>query len=324
MSKLGILTSVDVRNQWPSEASDFTPWLAQEANIAQLGEAIGLELEVEHTEVAVGPFAADILARDSATPGSYVVIENQLTKTDHDHLGKALTYAAGLGAKTVVWVATSFTDEHRQLLNWLNDNSAEELSFFGVQVELWSIDGSAPAVRFNVVSQPAEIVRRLGPTKHGELTDAKKLQLEWWTAFRELLITRKALPSTQTPKPLYWYNVALGRSGFHISAIANTYVNRIGVRLYMVGRFGAAAAMAQLKQFKEEIERELGFPLVWDPNPDKSDKVIAVFRELDLERKDKWPEYLNWLADKVIRFREVFGPRVKALDLSSEDPAESP
>ena len=113
---LGALRPVEPRSMWRNEAADFTPWLASPDNIQRLGEAIGFELEVEHTEVAVGPFAADILARDSAT-GNYVVIENQLNRTDHDHLGKALTYAAALGAKTVVWVASTFTDEHRKTLD---------------------------------------------------------------------------------------------------------------------------------------------------------------------------------------------------------------
>jgi len=319
--KLGTLTSVDVRTHWPNEASDFTPWLAQETNILELGAAIGLELEVEHTEVAVGPYAADILARDSAT-GGYVVIENQLTKTDHDHLGKALTYAAVLGAKTIVWVAPSFTDEHRKSLDWLNDNSSEDVGFYGVQLELWSIDGSVPAVRFNVISRPAEIVRQLATTKYGDLSDIKKLQLEWWSAFRDALVTQKAVPSAQSPRPQYWYNIALGRTGIHISATANTFDKRIGLRIYMVSRYGAASALGQLLQSKEEIEKAIGAPLVWDPNPDALDKVIAVFLPADLERRDRWPEYLKWMVGMTVKFRQVFGPRVKALTLVS--PADQP
>lgn len=149
---LGNLVKVEARNVWPNEATNFTPWLASSENINRLGVAIGLELEVEHTEVAVGPFSADIVAFESVT-GNYVVIENQLTKTDHDHLGKSLTYAASLGAKTVVWVATEFTDEHRKTLDWLNANCVNEISFlefnwsFGrltnpnrLSVSMWSVD----------------------------------------------------------------------------------------------------------------------------------------------------------------------------------------
>jgi Domain of unknown function (DUF4268) len=215
---------------WPSEAADFTPWLAHPDNIQRLGEAIGFELEIEHTEVAVGPFAADILARDSAT-GNYVVIENQLTRTDHDHLGKSLTYAAALGAKTIVWVASAFTDEHRKTLDWLNDNSVEGLAFFGVQVELWAIDNSKPAVRFNVVSRPTELLRQAVVQANAELTPTRRLQLEWWTALRDALLAAKALPSVQSPRAQYWYNVALGRTGYHLSATANVDECVIGVRV---------------------------------------------------------------------------------------------
>jgi len=313
--KLGALASVEVRSFWSNEASDFTPWLAHEENLALLGKAVGLELEVEHTEVAVGPYAADIVARDSAT-GSYVVIENQLAKTDHDHLGKALTYAAVLGAKTVVWLAVDFTDEHRKALNWLNDNSSEDIAFYGVQLELWSIDGSAPAVRFNVVSRPTELARQVISSKSGELSENRKLQLEWWTAFRDALLAQKVVPSAQSPRPQYWYNVALGRTGIHLSATANTFDKRIGVRVYMMSKYGGGSALQQLLEARDAIEKEIGAPLVWDPNPEATDKVIAVYRDADLSRRDKWPEYLKWLVDMTVRFRKTFGPRVKALDLA--------
>ena len=309
---LGALRPVEPRSMWRNEAADFTPWLASPDNIQRLGEAIGFELEVEHTEVAVGPFAADILARDSAT-GNYVVIENQLNRTDHDHLGKALTYAAALGAKTVVWVASTFTDEHRKTLDWLNDNSVEDLSFFGVQVELWVIDESKPAVRFNVVSRPTELLRQVIVQAQGELTPIRRLQLEWWTAFREALVSAKAVPSAQSPRPQYWYNVALGKTGYHLSATANVDEARIGVRVYMMHRFGGDAALTQLLESRQEIEKAVGEPLLWNPNPEASDKVIVLQRKADLRIKGQWPDYLKWMVDAVVRLRQVFGPKIKAL-----------
>jgi hypothetical protein len=301
---------------WPHEAADFTPWLAHPDNIKRLGEAIGLELEVEHTEVAVGPFAADILARESGT-GSYVVVENQLEATDHDHLGKSLVYAAVLGAKTVVWVAPQFPDEHRKTLDWLNDNSVDELSFFGVQVELWRIDESKPAVRFNVVSRPAEVLRQAVVSSKTELTPTRRLQLEWWIAFREALLTAKALPSVQAARPQYWFDIAIGRAGFHLSATANVADSIIGVRVYMTKRYGGDAALKELLESRAEIEKEVGEPLLWDPNPEFSDKVILLQQKADIRIKDKWPEHLKWMVDAVVRLRKVFGPRIRALQLES-------
>lgn len=313
---LGNLRRVDPRTMWPNEATHFTPWLAHPDNINRLGEAIGFELEVEHTEVAVGPFAADILARETAT-GNYVVIENQLNRTDHDHLGKSLTYAATLAAKTVVWVATEFTDEHRKTLDWLNDNSVEDLSFFGVQVELWAIDESKPAVRFNVVSRPTELLRPAKVAANAELTPTRRLQLEWWTAFRDALLAAKALPSAQSPRGQYWYNVALGKQGYHLSGTANVDECLIGVRVYMMHRYGADAALQQLLEHRTEIEQALGEPLIWNPNPEASDKVIMLQRKADIRIKDQWPEHLKWMVDAVVRLRKVFGPRIKALQLDA-------
>src|SRR6476646_1010509 len=116
---LGRLARVELRQAWISEPGDFTPWLAQPENIVLLSEAIGIELEVESQERSVGPFRADILCRDT-TDRHFVLIENQLERTDHTHLGQLLTYAAGLDAVSIVWIAARFTEEHRAALDWLN------------------------------------------------------------------------------------------------------------------------------------------------------------------------------------------------------------
>ena len=311
---LGQLSSVAVRSLWPNEAADFTPWLAREENMSRLGEALGLELEAEQIEVAVGPYSADILARDSA--GDYVIIENQLTKTNHDHLGKSITYASVLDARTVIWVAPRFTDEHRKALDWLNDHTTEEVSFYGVQVELWSIDKSLPAVRFNIISRPAEIVRQATASKSRDLSDARQRQLDWWTAFRKALVASKIVGSTQTPGPRYWYDIALGRSGIYLSNTANTFDGRIGVRVYLHGKSGGDSALEQLSADREAIEREIGQPLQWNPNPEKKDKVIAIYHDVDLSDRKHWPEQIKWMLDMTKRFRNTFGPRAKDLDLT--------
>lgn len=319
---LGELKLLDVRTIWPNESSDFTPWLADDKNIARLSDALGIELEVESTEVAVGPYAADILARDSGT-GAYVVIENQLGKTDHDHLGKAITYAAVLSAGAVVWVASKFTEEHRKAIDWLNDNSSDDVAFYGVQIELWQIDSSKPALRFNVLSRRGEVTIK----PPAPLSDARKLQFDWWTEFRKALLAKKIIPSARAAGPRYWFTVALGRTGIHISNICDTYNNRIGVRLYMRYKYCGNAALTQLEEQKEEIETEIGKPLIWNPNPDAWDKTILFEREVNLNDRKRWPEYVDWMVEVTEKFMSTFGPRVKRLNLevvaeSDEDPQE--
>ena len=149
---------INPRKMWPNEAQDFTPWLAE--NISELGEKIGMELEVVGQEVSVGPYSADILAKDINTD-SYVVIENQLEKTNHDHLGKSITYASALSAKTIIWIATDFTEEHKKALDWLNDNTNEDLAFWGIQLELWQIAEDTASMRLNIVSTPSTNVKTI-------------------------------------------------------------------------------------------------------------------------------------------------------------------
>ena len=311
---LGNLKGVDLRTMWANESAHFTPWLATQERMQQLGEALGLELELENTEVPVGPYRADILARDAGSD-KYVVIENQIEKTNHDHLGKCITYGTVLDASSIVRIAAEFTDEHRKALDWLNDHTSEELGFYGVVVELWQIDDSLPAPRFNVVSKPAGIVRQASISKNSEpLTDARRLQLEFWSEFRERLKNRPEIPTVPSAHARYWFDVSLGRTGIHLSNVANTSQNFIGIRVYLRNDI-ADGALAQLQEQREEIEKELGTQLDWNPNPQNRDKIIMLSREADLSAGSRWPEYLEWLVDWNVRFRTVFSPRVRRLSL---------
>lgn len=177
---LGKLQRVDLREVWDNESRSFTPWLALPENISLLGESIGLELEVQAQERSIGPFRADIVCKDLGTDKT-VLIENQIEMTDHNHLGQLLTYAAGLDAAVVVWIAKEFAAEHRAALDWMNERMAGNAHFFGVEVEVLKIGNSDPAPRFNVVCRPndwQDQVRRGG----ADLSDNDRLRMEYWSA----------------------------------------------------------------------------------------------------------------------------------------------
>ena len=152
---LDTLKKVELRDVWPHEALDFTKWLSEEPNLAMLSSAVGIELELIETESSVGSFNVDIYAQEVGT-GRRAIIENQLEDTNHDHLGKVITYAAGKGAEIIVWVVACARDEHRQAIEWLNQHTDNNFGFFLVEIELWSIGNSLPAPRFSVVEQPNE------------------------------------------------------------------------------------------------------------------------------------------------------------------------
>lgn len=306
--ELGILKTVAPRQKWINEARDFTPWLSN--NIEELGSALGLELEVENIEVAVGPYSADILAKDTGT-GQYVVIENQLEKTNHDHLGKSITYASVLDASTIIWVATDFTPEHKKAVDWLNDHTSDNISIYGVQLELWQIDNSRAAVKFNVVCKPNDAVMRIARAiATDELTESKRFQFEFWTKFRDKLALTRAIPTLQTPRPQYWFDVTLGKSNIHLSNTCNTDQNTVGVRVYIESRI-ADTMLPYLESRKAEIETELGEVLTWNPNPDNRDKVITLTKTTDFRNEKQVDEALDWLVQKTIHFRTVFAKIIR-------------
>ena len=316
-SKLGEFKQLDVRSQWPKEGTDFTPWLAQEDNLAKLGEALGgLELELDTIEASVGPYHADILAK---TIDGFVIIENQLGKIDHDHLGKALTYASFLDAKIIVWIATQFTEEHQRAIEWLNDK-ASSISFYAVVVELWKIDESNPAVKFNVISKPAN-VRTGAASSQEELTPTKEIQFAFWSKLRDALLSKNILPSTQTPRAQQTFDVSIGRSDIFISNILNTWQGIISIRIYIRKNI-ASQALPQLMQHKEAIEQVIGEPLVWDARPDAQDKLISLSRNIKISDRSSWDADIDWLAHKIRDYIKAFKDRIKKLDLKSNPPEE--
>ena len=297
---------INPRKMWPNEAANFTPWLVE--NIAELGEKIGIELEVVGQEVAVGPYSADILAKDIDTD-NYVVIENQLEKTNHDHLGKSITYASALGAKTIVWIATDFTEEHKKALDWLNDNTTEDLAFWGIQLELWQITDDTASMRLNIVSTPSQNVKTIKNKTNIE-SESRKIQLEFWTKFRDKLQATKKIPTLQTPMARYWFDVRLGRSNILLSNVCNTQKNFVGVRLYIRNKV-VDTYYPILTSRKDVINKALGFDPEWDINPAARDKTIGLTYSTDLTDPQKVEEALDWMVNKTIIFWEVFSKEVK-------------
>lgn len=317
MTQLGRLERVDLRAEWTKEDRNFTPWLAQEENISLLGETLNMSLEVEQEERRVGRFSADILCRDTATAdGDWVVIENQLETTDHSHLGQILTYAAGLEAKTCIWVAAKFHEEHRAAIDWLNEISSDEFQFFGLEIELWRIGNSPAAPKFNIVAKPNDWKRELGRSARSmepaNLTATKRLQLEFWEVLKERLAGHPTLRS-QKPLPQHWTTFSIGRSGMHIGAIINTREGRIGVELYL-GDDNANSYFEQLEMDKAVIEAELDFELIWMPLPERrACRIIGYHPMRDLSNKASWPDLQTWMISALEQMQRSFARRVKSL-----------
>jgi hypothetical protein len=316
---LGKLEKLDVREYWANEAQDFTPWLAQEENIALLGEQIGQELEVQQSEEPIGPFRADIVCVDTST-GHNVLIENQLEKTDHLHLGQLLTYAAGLDAVTIIWIAGRFTEEHRAALDWLNRITPETIKFFGCEIELWRIGNSAPAPNFNLVAKPNAWTRLPPPPPPSETA---QLYQEYWSALRNRLLENK-VASVRIGKPLPQAGMTfpVGRSGFALVAVVSKQKKYLSVYLVITGE-ARIPHFNLLMQQRTEIENQLGETLEWRELPEgKESHIKRTFEGIDPSDKDDWPRQHDLLIKTLNDFHRVLSPRVRDLDAAELEPEE--
>ena len=314
-SQLGRLEQVDVRTVWTNEASEFTPWLARQENLEILGETLGLSLETESVEKEVGSFRADIVCTDTGTD-SIVLIENQLSNTDHDHLGKLLTYAGGLHATTVLWLVTQFRDEHRAALDWLNSITSDDYRFFGIEIELWQIGDSRVAPRFNIVSMPNNWSKSVASVTGRTTTSETKLkQLEYWDNLHSVLNALNGpVSGNRKPQPQQWMSYAIGRTDFSLNAVMQIWEGYVRVELYISGK-GASDRRTRLEEEKDQIEQELGFELEWgDQSPDARDQRISHYlRNIDPADRSEWSNQHDWIAKNLNAMHRVFVDRVRNL-----------
>ena len=310
---LSTLVRVPLREAWKHEAGDFTPWLAETANLATLADALGLgELELVATEHQVGDFKLDILCTDGA---DQVIIENQLERTNHAHLGQIITYAAGIGAKKIIWVAETFRPEHVAAFEFLNQNTTEDLNFFAVEIELWRIGDSPLAPKFEVVVKPNEWAKagREQARAAVSATPTKQLYLRLWTELAALLAKRAPTIRPQKPRPQMWLNNSMGRAGFRLNPTASQQGKRLGVEVYIDHPESKRLFQALATQ-RERLEEQLGFVLDWQELPEAQACRIASWRpNSPLEEEASWSEYLDWYVERLVKMNTVFRPAIQAL-----------
>lgn len=311
---LGKFQQIDLREYWGNEATDFTPWLAKEENIAILSETIGIDIEVEDTEVSIGSFKADILGTDSNN--NKIIIENQLEKSNHDHLGKIITYASGVNASVIIWICSKITEEHSRAIDWLNEHTDENINFFAIEIELWKIDDSNPAPRFNIICRPNEWAKTTRVRAEPKvLSGTKSLYLEYWTYLFDYFNQRGTCFSLRKPaartKDIYKINIIT--RGFSIVLFLKS--PGIGCDLWIEGD-NTKKAVFKLKEEKEIIDKEIGKELYWE-EPEEKFSAITVSREGNgnIEDREQWEEITKWLKKYAELFYKTFSDRVKNLEL---------
>ena len=306
IAKLSTLEEItDLRTVWPHEAQDFTPWLSEEDNIALLSDAIGLDIAVDETESPVGSFNVDIYATEVGT-SRRIIIENQLEDTNHDHLGKLITYASGKDAEVVIWLVKHAREEHRSAIEWLNNHTDDKVGFFLCEIKLFRIGASGPAVKFEVIERPNDWSKE--QRKADSVRPVQQQRLEWWVAFQDFAFADATFAKCFTrTKPGYdhWMNFAVGSSACHIAVdqirksgqllIAELYISNDKDLFH------------SLHDHKEEIEKGCAVEFEWCELPDRKASRIKVSKAVDFDNRDEWPDQFAWLVDVMPKMKKSFG-----------------
>lgn len=304
MASIGRLIEVDVRELWKHEQYDFSNWLSKESNLEYLNEILGLTLTDVDKEVYVGPYRCDLVAKDE-TSGITVIVENQLEGTNHDHLGKIITYASGLDAKVMVWIVKEAKEEHRAAIEWLNNNTNNDINFFLIEIHAYRIGDSDPAPKFEVVEKPNDFVKRSkAKPEDSDLNKSQGERLIFWEQFNQILVGRGKPFNVRKATTDHWYDVALGTSEAHI---AIDLVNKDGNVVVEVYINDSKELFDNLAEHKEEIESALGFNMTWDRlDGKKASRIKYYISGLNFDDHSNYDGLMNQIIDVAVKMRDVF------------------
>ena len=299
---LGRIKQVDLREIWKHEATNFTKWLAKPENLDLLSDEIDIELSLIDTEYNVGRFNVDIFAEELSADRK-VIIENQLERTDHDHLGKLITYASGLDAEIIIWIVKDVLEEHQQAIDWLNENTDEKINFFAIRMEVWKIGNSEPAPKFHVISKPNNWTKSVKQSvQKTALTETKLLQLKFWDSFKQYAIEKKLNLRLRKTGPQHWYDLSFGRTDCHIALTINSQKKELACEIYIPN---SKETFNQFHSNKIEIDNVIN-QLEWMELPTKKASRIKKKIKGDFTKENKWKECFEWLGKTAIQFQETF------------------
>lgn len=268
-----------------------------------MGDEVGFDIKLTQTEAEVGDFNVDILAEEENT-GKKIIIENQLEVTNHDHLGKVITYASGYDAGVIIWVVKDVREEHRRAIDWLNEHTDDEIEFYLVKIELWQIEDSPYAPKFEIVSKPNDWAKAVKESVgSGELTETKVNQLEFWNALKEYAKQNNSKLRFHKSAPQHWNNMSIGSNDAHISLTINSRENLFAVEFYIPDN---KELYARLFTQKDAIERDLDEKLEWMELPGKKASRVKVSLPGELSKRDQWDNYFFWMLNVAQKFKDVF------------------
>jgi len=304
------LKRVPIRNVWKNEEKDFTPWLAK--NIDILGETLGTPLTVVEREADVGEtFEADLLTE--GPDGDLVVIENQFGKSDHDHMGKILTYLANLETKKAAWICENPQPEHVAAVDWLNKNSPQDISFYLIKLEVFQIENSPPAPHFSIVSEPSKQMKEAGEVKE-ELAERHIRRLEFWKQLLEGSKNKTDLFSAISPSKDNWISAGAGISGVVYQYVILMDEARVQLAIESADVSKNKRIFDDLHKSKQQIESDFGEQLIWERLDDrKSSRIAKIVANKGLANLDDWCVVQDKMVDAMIRLQKGLSKHIKQI-----------
>ena len=302
--EIGKLKEVELRNLWKHEQYDFSEWLSQNENIELLNDILGLTLTDISKEVYVGLYRCDLVAVDESS-GIKVIIENQLESSNHEHLGKIITYASGLDAQVVVWIVKNAKEEHRSAIEWLNNNTNSDINFFLIELHAYKIGDSLPAPYFEIIEKPNDFIKnnKVNGNKN-ELNKSQSERLIFWNRFNEILIDNGKPFNVRKATTDHWYDVAIGSSSSHISIELVNKEKHVRIGLYMVDD---KEYFDKLFANKDTIETQLGIKLEWQRECSGNvSRVKYKLPGLDYDNHSNYDELINKSIDIAANMQKVF------------------
>lgn len=306
LAKLERITNL--REVWKHEARDFTCWLAKDENLAMLSDVIGVPIELKERESSVGSFNVDLFAMVAGTePERKIIIENQLEDTNHDHLGKIITYASGKDAEILIWIVKRAREEHRQAVEWLNQHTDTNVSVFLIEIELWRIDNSRMAPKFNIVVKPNDWAKAM---RSGEDSSCQIFSMNYWDEFKNYAETDKSFlkfyPRLRKPSQQNTYDLTFGDAGLWVFLKYDTRKSLISCGIYIQKDKERYEYITKHKDIIDKYFPEYNGKILYDEKEGRQGTSITISREnSDVNNQNQRPSMFQWFCENSIKWKKI-------------------
>jgi hypothetical protein len=293
-----------LREIWKNEAKDFTPWLAVQENLDILSEEIGIQLVNAEIEQRAGGFSCDIKC-EVESDNRIVVIENQIEQSNHDHLGKTIVYASDFNAKLIIWIVKDARPEHAKAIEWLNENTDSQISFYLIEIHAIKIGDSDPAPLFKIIEQPNLREKIVKNSKDKQLKRSEISRFDFWSGMNNYIDNSNYRLNTRKPSYDHWYDFAMESSDYHMSVNLLDKDNKIRVLLYI---HEDKNIFDYLYSLKDKIEKELSeYNLFWERKDEKKASSVDLYIEnFSYDNKDNWESLYEEVVLAIVKTKSIY------------------